>query len=560
MEMSPAQMSSRKICGPTGDPECGRDRVVTWRWNPVWSASEGTSSRQLASQPSAATPRPSADDATAIGTRTPALLLPALYLLTVFVPRLLVVPVTQIDWDEYYSALIAQGLLAGQMPYNYVFSHHPAPLYYFYAPFLAAFGSNVLAIRVVALTFVSVAFYLIYRICTSAGIEAKISAVCAGLYGAITLAPHGLASNTELIVNVLLLVLALACLNFSRRPTRTSIIVVGAISGLCVSINYMTALIVCSLMLGVIVLVRRRPRAAITDLGLAAASALTVFWLLLLPLFLFGNIVDYFREQIVFMRPYASLAVQPPSSLEFELNKPRFISSIIIPAIPAVTILWFERVKTLRSVRSKTTFVYLCCYFAAAVFSAVAPQRFYPHYTLLAAPAIVLMTAFALNLLKGEHALGYAVVLAVACAVSQPGNSTELFARGAGGWERLLNHQPPDALSEIAGEVKRYARKGDYIFVIGLTHALYVLSETKSPTRLAFGGDMWISDPALTRLLGTTPEQELTKVLALHPRVIVIGPGAHTQPYSFWTVLEHDYEPVETIHQVRLYRIKPQSS
>jgi hypothetical protein len=55
------------------------------------------------------------------------LLLVALYLVTVLVPRLLVFPVSNIDWDEYYSALIAEGLLRGQLPFDYVFgAHHPA--------------------------------------------------------------------------------------------------------------------------------------------------------------------------------------------------------------------------------------------------------------------------------------------------------------------------------------------------------------------------------------------------------------------------------------------------
>jgi hypothetical protein len=89
----------------------------------------------------------------------PLLLLVALYLFTVLVPRVLVLPVSNIDWDEYYSALIAQGLLHGQLPFDYVFGgHHPAASYYFYALFLAVFGSSVIAIRTIALACVSAGF------------------------------------------------------------------------------------------------------------------------------------------------------------------------------------------------------------------------------------------------------------------------------------------------------------------------------------------------------------------------------------------------------------------
>jgi len=71
-------------------------------------------------------------------------LLVALYLLTVLVPRLLVFPVTNIDADEYYYALIAEGLLRGQLPFDYVWDgHHPAAGYYFYAPFLAVLAATL---------------------------------------------------------------------------------------------------------------------------------------------------------------------------------------------------------------------------------------------------------------------------------------------------------------------------------------------------------------------------------------------------------------------------------
>src|SRR5271155_245611 len=87
--------------------------------------------------------RPGDETSVRVETR-PFLLFLALYILTVFAPRLLVFPVSELDWDEYYSAMIAQGLLQGQMPFDYVFGgHHPAASYYFYAPFLAVFGSGI---------------------------------------------------------------------------------------------------------------------------------------------------------------------------------------------------------------------------------------------------------------------------------------------------------------------------------------------------------------------------------------------------------------------------------
>ena len=212
------------------------------------------------------------------------MLLVALYLLTVLMPRLLVFPVSNIDADEYHYALIAEGLLRGQLPFDYIFgTHHPATSYYFYAPFLAVFGSNVIAIRSIALTYASAGFYLIYRICTAAGLEARLSSVCAALYGVITLPSWGMASISELILDPLILSVTFVCLSYSRGPTKTGAAIIGAISGVCVSVHYFAAPIVGTLGLCAIILVRRNLKAVVIDAGIAAAAALIMFAPLLLP-------------------------------------------------------------------------------------------------------------------------------------------------------------------------------------------------------------------------------------------------------------------------------------
>jgi hypothetical protein len=500
---------------------------------------------------------------------TPVLLFVALYLLTVFVPRLLIFPVSEIDWDEYYATLMAQGLLRGQLPFDYISGgHHPAVAYYFYAPFLAVFGGSVIAIRMIALTYASAGFYLIYRICTAAGLEPRLSSVCAGIYGVITLPSWGLASNSELIVNPLVLSVTLACLSYSRGPTRTGAAVIGAISGVCVSVNYMAAPIVGTLGLCAIILMRRNLKAAVIDAGIAAASALFIFGLLLLPVILFGHIVVYFGDQIAFLREYAALAIQGgPKRREVQLFAGYCVFLLLVPGI-AAAILWVKRAQAPLSGRGRLIFVYLCCYVASALLAAVAPRRFYPHYTLLTAPAIALMAGAVLHLCRGRNTLRYALVLTAAIAVAQPvvvGETRWTFERGLEGWAHWLNNEPADALAEIAQEVKLYTHSGDYIFAT-YTHDLYVLSDTRSPTRFAFGGDQWISDRAVMRVFGTTPADEFDRILALHPKLIVVGEDAALRPVDpeylrrLATALTSQYEYLKTIDRKELYRLKPVSA
>jgi len=517
--------------------------------------------------------RPGDETSVRVETR-PFLLFLALYILTVFAPRLLVFPVSELDWDEYYSAMIAQGLLQGQMPFDYVFGgHHPAASYYFYAPFLAVFGSGIIAIRSIALTYVSAGFYLIYRICTSAGLEPRLSSVCAALYGVITLPFWGLASNTELILNPLVLSVTLACLSYSRGPTRTGAVMIGAMSGVCVSVNYIVAPIVATLGLCAIILVRHNVKTAVADLGIVAASVLGVFGMLLLPVILFGHVVTYFSEQIAFFKMYASPPINSSLVGNISLNnrlRRLFIGycafSILVPAIAAAPIFWFKCAKAAVSGREKMILIYLSCYVAAAVLAAVAPWRFYPHYTLLVAPAIALMTGAVLHLSRGRHTLRYALALTAVIAAAQLVFVRETrweFERGIEGWVHWFNHEPSDELAEIAREVKLYTQSGDYIFVT-YTHVLYLLSDTKPPTRFAWGGDAWASDPAIMQLFGTTPADELDRVLALHPKLIIkIKEGAAPRDVDpeylrkFNTALASQYEYLKRIGPIDLYRLRP---
>ena len=114
----------------------------------------------------------------------------------------------------------------------------------------------------------------------------------------ITLPHWGLASNTELVLNPLVLLGTFASLSYGRGPTRTGVVMIGAISGACVSVNYLVAPIVATLGLCAIVLVRRDLKAAVIDAAIAAASALSIFGLLLLPVILFGHIVTQRTDRI----------------------------------------------------------------------------------------------------------------------------------------------------------------------------------------------------------------------------------------------------------------------
>lgn len=343
---------------------------------------------------------------------------------------------------------------------------------------------------------------------------------------------------------------------------------IGAISGVCVSVNYLVAPIVAALGLYAIILVRRNVKVVAIDAGIAAASALSMFGILLLPVVLFGHIVAYFSDQIAWSKMYAS-GLLGPSDSELSSNIKAWTASILVPVIPAAVILCLKRAKSPLSERGRMILIYLCCYVVAAVLAAAAPRRFYPHYALLVTPAIALMTGAVLHLSRARHTLRYALALTAGIAIAQPAfndATRQGFERGADGWVQWLNHEPSDRLAKIAREVKLYTHSGDYIFVT-FTHDLYILSGTRSPTRFAFGGNLFVSDPAIMRIFGTTPVDELDRILALNPKLIVaqVGDASPDQPgpdpeylRKYAAALNSQYEYLETIdHVVQIYRLRP---
>ncbi|MNC88342.1 hypothetical protein D3C83_41450 [compost metagenome] len=111
-------------------------------------------------------------------------------------------PVSVVDWDESIYALIAQQWLHGHVPYTTVFDHKPIGLYTIFGAFLAVFGDNVFALRLIALAVVAGTALLLARAAQRQfGHGPWLGAWTAALYGLLSLTNGGLASNTEILVN-----------------------------------------------------------------------------------------------------------------------------------------------------------------------------------------------------------------------------------------------------------------------------------------------------------------------------------------------------------------------
>src|SRR5688572_14258808 len=94
--------------------------------------------------------RPAAESHGALAEWLPAIVA---ILATVVLPRLLMLNVSVIDWDESIYALIGQQWVQGHVPHETVFDHKPIGLYAIFASFFLVFGDAVWAIRLIPIAF-----------------------------------------------------------------------------------------------------------------------------------------------------------------------------------------------------------------------------------------------------------------------------------------------------------------------------------------------------------------------------------------------------------------------
>jgi hypothetical protein len=170
----------------------------------------------------------------------------AAILLTVVIPRLMMLHVSVIDWDESIYALIGQQWLAGHVPHETVFDHKPIGLYAIFAAFFAVFGDTIPAIRLIAVVFVAATAWLLARLAQDHfGRDRALGGVIAGLYGLLTLTNGGLATNTEILINFFI-VLAIYVIVTRRLDQRTSLpaaLAAGASLGVALQVNYLAAVL-----------------------------------------------------------------------------------------------------------------------------------------------------------------------------------------------------------------------------------------------------------------------------------------------------------------------------
>lgn len=480
-------------------------------------------------------------------------------LAAVVVPRLLMLHVSVIDWDESIYALIGQQWIQGHVPHETVFDHKPIGLYAIFASFFLVFGDTVWAIRLIPIAFVAGTAALLARLAQAQfGNDRMLGGVVAGLYGLLTLTNGGLATNTEILINFFV-VLSLYLIVRCQLDCRTSVqggIAAGASLGMALQVNYLAGILVAGVAGFYLAwMALRRPAAGFVrrylQNGVYMFCGFILFTIVAhLPVLLYGDLSDYFALKLAYLSGYEGVGDTAIAV--------RRVSEAISPYWPFLTLalllaatglwgrggsqpLWDTRESPARCTAAWLVFA------AFAVAATLASQHFYQHFFQFLVPALAMLAAAFLRLAcpAGRLRAFFATWLVLMGTVSALDVREELL-RGYRAQLRVLRGAPADSVAEAGDYMIRRLEPGDTIYVHDGQPILYFMTRTVPPTRFAFP-DTHLKDEVANRL-GFTPSEAVGAILERKPRFIVTRPrpeGSDLGPAAalLYATLDRDYAP-----------------
>jgi 4-amino-4-deoxy-L-arabinose transferase-like glycosyltransferase len=481
-------------------------------------------------------------------------------LATVVLPRLLMLNVSVIDWDESIYALIGQQWTDGHVPHETVWDHKPIGLYAIFAAFFLAFGDTIWAIRLIPIVFVAATAALLGRLAElQFGPERMLGAVTAGIYGLLTLTNGGLATNTEILIN-LFIVASVYLIVSGRLDTRESWpagLAAGASLGLAFQVNYLAGILVVGVAAFYLAwLAPLRAQGGLLRRCMVNGSFLLGGFLLAgiamhLPVVLWGDLADYFSVKLAYLTGYVGVEDTATGLRRITEALSRYWPFVTLALLVSVAAVWDNGSSrrewdTGGSAADRRVVAWLAL-FAFAVAAALASGTMYQHFFLFAVPALAMLAAAFLHVVcPAGRVRGFCAAWLVMMSAAAVLSSHDELVRGYRAQLRVLHGQAADSIAAAGEFMARRLRPGETIYVHDGQPILYFMTRTVPPTRFAFP-DTHLKDSVAQRL-GFTPFEAVQGILAREPRFIVTRPRLPDEELTsasalLYETLEARYRP-----------------
>ncbi len=454
----------------------------------------------------------------------------------IFLACLLRIPtfaLSAISGDEAAYALVAREILQGNWPFSTAFDHKPIALYLHFSAIIMAFGDNPVATRLLSLIFVTLSALLLKNLLhKSLKISANKSTFYALFYILVSNGLNGAATNTEHFINFYILLICYCCFK-AHDGKKYYYFMAGLLLGITLQTNYLAGLLIVGFYIGFLVYMltlkaQHHLESPIKSvLGamaqatlLALAGFIISFFALLIPIYLWGDLAQYFDLQIRFLEGYK------PTGDDYS----RFLKVSIALFFPLMMVSAylvygsFQNRKNITNPRDKAHFFLFATLFFSGVLAAGASGRYYPHYFLLALPAGVLWLAIMLkisNLNTSSKKLLLTVMLISALIIAWDG--VKYAYRGSVDVFLTLQGKPLayDKARATARRARPYIKQGDMIYVVCAEPVIYQLLNAKLPTKFAWFHHHYHDDYA--KALGFNALEKISQIIDKAPKLVIVG-------------------------------------
>jgi dolichyl-phosphate-mannose-protein mannosyltransferase len=465
-----------------------------------------------------------------------------------------------LDQDEAAYAVIARGLLRGELPYQDLFDHKPPMIYGWYAVSFLVFGDRIEAPRLAAsLVFALTSLLILWQAVSMFEKRAAyVAAVAMGAASGLTLLQ--MSANTEIFMLLPMVGALVATDRGLRRGGLGWFLLAGILSALAVLTKQVSLAPTIALGLGILVLSERR----IFHVTVFTVAGFTVLGLVLLPFVIAGAVQEFIYANVEYNLRYAGSS-GGMTWISVLVLFPLLLAPLLIGAALG---LW----TLLRQPRNRTRTL-LLFWIGGLVASQLLATRVVLHYWVGLFPMFALLSGLAMQARSWEHfaRLRPTGRMAVAAAISLPtllalvlhgsaylaGSVDErhLVRYGDGGQRHI------DAIS-VAARVQELSAPTDAVYEFGRQTMVYYYADRSPAVRFIYDRSFWLDADTLaetvTSLRATPPVLILVTPtpIEIESGIDISEPQARDLPSALAELLDDRYDFVEHVAFADIYQLR----
>jgi len=433
---------------------------------------------------------------------------------------------SELNWDEALYRLMADSLLRGHAPYTEIWDRKPVGVFVVFAGIQGLFGSDILALRLVASIGVGTSAFFLALLARRIFSDGPLTGVLAGLFYILySLRNGGDAINTELVFTPFYLagaVILFRSAEYEGRKLFVSAFCAGLLAGIAVQIKYVVIfdILAFAIIYGIMQLRSFTPAVwqkfflviLATGLGIAVPTGIAFLWYAVIGQF------DTFLVSNISANEALVGETAPPFGYQWMIDGLKQYDALIIGAAAALA----AGPLLANTAERRRSWLAIVVWLLSMCLSLIFLRRFANHMFIQALPAISVATAWILVRASQTASLGRTatrLVLASTVAFLALWTAHDQFDVA---FETVVKRQIDgishwgDRTATIAAALSARLRPSDEIYVFGPELGIYENTKRLPPTRFPFTEHLW------SGYAPVNGADEIHRIMTRHPAFIVV--------------------------------------